>query len=287
MTVDMAIEAWKSVLELAGPGAHIHLTGGEPFLVFDRLAEILSEAHTSGLPALNSLETNGSWANSEQEVREKLSFLKSVDLQELKISYDPFHAEFIDVQTIRYLKAKACEILGADKVKVKWEKYLENPIAFSDYLPTDRQDLCQTVLREDRCRFTGRAAEQIGTLLGDREAGQFGSRNCRNAILGAKGVHIDPYGHVFNGQCSGIIVGNLNQASLDSLWRQFDPSEIDFWKILFHNGPAGFYEEAVKLGYPPDKRYASKCHLCSDIRRFFFDKRMHLTIIGPTDCYGR
>lgn len=287
MPIEMALEAWRCLVALAGPGANLHITGGEPFLEFDHLVSLLSQARSAGLPPLNSLETNGSWADSTVETRQKLAFLKSVDLGELKISYDPFHAEFVDAGTIRDLKALAGEVLGPDKVKIKWEKYLDNPVPYDRYLPTDQIDLCRQILKEDRCRFTGRAAEQIAPLLADRPADGFRSLSCRSAILGAKGVHIDPYGNVFSGQCSGIIAGNLNTVSLETLWRRFDPPNLPFWQTLFHEGPAGFLQEAVAAGYPAQQKYASKCHLCSDIRRFFFDKRKHLSIIGPIDCYGR
>lgn len=285
MPVEMALDAWRSLVSLAGPRAGLHVTGGEPFLYFDHLAQLLSRARAEGLPPLDSLETNGSWAQSPAEIRQKLAFLKSVNLRELKISYDPFHAEFIDVETIRQLKALAAEVLGPERVNVKWQKYLDNPVPYSRYLPTGQVELCRQILREDRCRFTGRAAQQIAPLLADRPADRFTSLSCEKAILGARGVHVDPYGNVFSGQCSGIIVGNLNTSSLEDLWRTFDPPGLPFWDTLFQQGPAGFRQEAGAAGYPADRMYASKCHLCSDIRRFFFDKRRHLTIIGPIDCY--
>ena len=287
MPVETALEAWRSLVELAGPQANLHITGGEPFLEFDHLVNILDEARRRGLPALNSLETNGSWAVSESETRRRLAVLKSMDLQELKISYDPFHAEFVEHETIVNLERLAGEVLGPQRVRVKWRKYLDAPVPYDRCLPADQKEFCREILREDRCRFTGRAAIRIDPLLAERPLGEFTRFTCRNAILGARGVHIDPFGNVFSGQCSGIIAGNLNSVSLEQLWRTFDPPRLPFWGTLFRRGPAGLIEEAAARGYPEDRRYASKCHLCSDIRRFFFDKDRYLSIIGPSDCYSQ
>jgi hypothetical protein len=285
MPIEMALEAWTSIRNLAGQSAHIHITGGEPFLYFDHLAALLAEARRRNLPPLNCLETNGFWANSEAVIREKVRFLREIGLEELNISFDPFHAEFVCPEAIQALRSIAGEILGLDRVRIRWEKYLANPIPFSEYLKQDRKLLVQ-MLQEDRCRFTGRAAEEIAPLAADKSIEELASLNCRNALLGSRGVHIDPSGHVFCGQCSGIILGNLESKSLETLWRDFDPPNLLFWSRLFDFGPSGLIEEAARAGYQPRTRYASKCHLCSDIRRFFFDKGIFLSIIGPKGCYG-
>jgi MoaA/NifB/PqqE/SkfB family radical SAM enzyme len=285
MPVEMALEAWTSLVKLAGQSAHIHITGGEPFLFFDHLVAMLSEARRQNLPPLNCLETNGAWAVSEVVIREKMRFLKEMGLEELNISFDPFHADFVSVDAILALRTIAREILGPDHVRIRWEKYLENPIPFSEYLKQD-QKLLARMLKDDRCRFTGRAAEEIAPLAADKSIEQLANLNCRNAILGARGIHIDPFGNVFCGQCSGIIVGNLQTKSLEALWQEFDPPNLQFWSRLFDFGPTGLLEEAIRKGVQPRDRYASKCHLCSDIRRFFFDKGIFLSIIGPKGCYG-
>jgi hypothetical protein len=105
--------------------------------------------------------------------------------------------------------------------------------------------------------------------------------------LGAKGVHIDPFGNVFSGTCSGIIIGNVNKTGLDDIWKQFGPAGNEFISTLFNFGPYGLLEEAGKLGYKNAKVkvYVSKCHLCASIRQFFFDNGLEESIIGPTECY--
>ena len=112
MTVETAIRAWEGLRRLAGNQARIHLTGGEPFLFFDRLSEIVQQAHRSGLTPIESIETNGAWALDESTIRERIEFLDRHGMDKLKISWDPFHAEFVDVQPVRRLVETARKGLG-------------------------------------------------------------------------------------------------------------------------------------------------------------------------------
>ena len=75
ISIDAAIAAWQSLKILAGSRAKIHLTGGESFLYFERLEEILKEAKKQGFGPVDMIETNGFWATSEKIVREKISRL--------------------------------------------------------------------------------------------------------------------------------------------------------------------------------------------------------------------
>jgi len=75
MPVDTAISAWQSLKILAGDNAKIHITGGEPFLFWDHLQEILDQAQKQNLGKVDLIETNGFWATSEKIVRQRLKKL--------------------------------------------------------------------------------------------------------------------------------------------------------------------------------------------------------------------
>ena len=286
MSTETAIGAWEGLVRIAGDSAHIHITGGEPFLYFERLAEILHQAQRQGLGGMDSVETNAEWGESEKDIAEKLKLLDSLGMERLKISWDPFHEEFVEVASVRRLTQIAQQILGAERVLVRWQQYLDHPSGIRKKSEQDKKLILQNALRSEPCRFTGRAADVQGPLAAKHPCDYFQSRSCRNALLSAKGVHIDPYGNVFNGQCSGMVIGNITQTPLDTLWKTWQPDRDDFWKTLYHDGPFGFIEEACRSGYVPQEKYASKCHLCTDIRRFFFDKRHYFPIIAPKECYG-
>jgi organic radical activating enzyme len=334
MTVETAIRAWRGLKKLAGDSGpavsavepRIHLTGGEPFLYFERLCEILEAAKKENLGEVDIIETNGYWAGATEEkdidshrdhrddyshrghpsspdesgfagtgrdidkkqidfIRDRLRRLDKFGMRRLKISTDPFHQEYVDIEQVRLLAKVAKEVLGDERVMVRWEKYLEQPVEMKG---VTRQELEKNYLQAIDAypvRLTGRAAGKLAELRASKTVEELSGANCSGAFLGAKGVHIDPFGNVFSGTCSGIILGNVNQKPLDEIWRQFDPREKEFISILFESGPTGLLEEAIKAGYEPKKKYADKCHLCTSIRQFMLGKGIYSDAIGPKQCY--
>jgi organic radical activating enzyme len=287
MPTETALEAWAALRRLAGDGARVHLTGGEPFLVFERLLEICEQAQQRGWGGADYVETNAGWVADEAEARYRLKALKAAGLHRLKISWDVFHEEFVPVEKVRFLVRAARELLGDERVLVRWEKHLEALTGVAAMTEAERQTLLAGAMAADAGRFTGRAAEAMAPLCADKTLAALGGLNCREALLGAKGVHIDPAGNVFSGQCSGMTVGNITATPLDVLWKGFDPERAAFWRTLYERGPGGFIDEAQAEGYAIRPFYAAKCHLCADIRGFFFDNGLYLPIIYPKECYGK
>ena len=285
MSIETAIAAWQGLIRIAGERAKIHITGGEPFLLWPHLEQLLSTAAKSALGPVNTIETNGYWAVSRAEIIEKLNVLNSYNVGKLKISYDPFHGEFIEYNKIKLLYETACEVLGVDRVLVRWQEYLKNPPQIKGLSNDEKLSLFSESYRQFPFRFTGRAAGRLAQHLANKEVEQISAENCKRTFLDSKSIHIDPYGNVFNGVCSGITIGNINKTPLDELWRTFNPAEEEFLNVLFNNGPAGLLEEATKSGYEKRRLYSSKCHLCTDLRQFFFDKGCLQPIISPMDCY--
>ncbi|MHC4905426.1 MAG: radical SAM protein [Planctomycetota bacterium] len=286
MSVDTAIRSWEGLVRIAGDTAKVHITGGEPFLYFDRLAEICQRAHRLGLTPVDSIETNAGVWNGPGELKDQLRVLDQLGLGRLKISWDAFHEEYLDIDRVRAFVSIARNVLGPQRVLVRWEKHLSHPTGIRQQKKKQKESTLLAALAADSCRFTGRAAEQLAPLAARFEPGIFRGRHCQNALLGSKGVHIDPYGNVFNGQCSGMVVGNVEQNPLDLLWKTFEPDRLEFWRTLYHDGPFGMAASAEQEGFRVRDHYASKCHFCTDIRRFFFDNKIYSTIITPCDCYG-
>ena len=119
MPVDTAISAWQSLKILAGDSAKIHFTGGEPFLYWDRLQEILEQAQKQNLDKVDLIETNGFWATDEKIVRQRLKKLDELGMNRFKVSTDPFHQQYVDIEPVRRLAEMAVEILGPKRVLVR------------------------------------------------------------------------------------------------------------------------------------------------------------------------
>jgi hypothetical protein len=186
-------------------------------------------------------------------------------------------------------------MFGPDRVLVRWEEYLMEDCAgwqrqakLADGSPAAQQErdrLYVQTYHDYPFRFCGRAAGHLADLLASEPVEAFADNNCLAGFLGAKGVHIDPYGNVFSGTCSGIVLGNINEMPLDEIWRQFHPARNAFIQTLCEKGPYGFLEQARSLGYKELPAYAGKCHLCTHIRQFLFEKGLMQPTVGPVECY--
>ncbi len=57
-------------------------------------------------------------------------------------------------------------------------------------------------------------------------------------------------------------------------------------KMLVERGPVPLLEEAVQHGFEDDEEgYASKCHLCFEIRTFLWEQGLYPDEIGPEEIY--
>jgi len=264
MPVETAIAAWRSLERMGGKDARVHITGGEPFVFFDHMVEILAEAARAKLRGPETIETNAFWAQGEKVVRDRLRLLDRLGMERLKISCDPFHAEFVDVEHSNPLEAQVPVVPDASTCSGR------RCVIFRVDSREGRRDTSRNLLP------TGRR------ILPDSFAGD----NCAAAFLSARGVHIDPYGNVFSGLCSGIVVGNVCETLLEDIWKGFHPGQNDIIERLFAEGPFGLLSAARQAGYDSRSFYAGKCHLCMCLRQFFFDKQEYETIIGPCECYS-
>ncbi|UCG56287.1 MAG: radical SAM protein [Phycisphaerales bacterium] len=285
MSTGTAISAWQSLRILAGDGPRVHITGGEPFLYWDHLQEVLQRARSEKLGRVDLIETNGFWATNDRIARQRLRTLDELGMTRLKISTDPFHQEYVDIEPVRRLVSVATGLLGPGRVLVRWKKYLDDPVNMTNLSPAQRNQEYIRATAEYPCRLTGRAADKIAELIASEPIETLSSKNCKSDILGAKGVHIDPLGNVFSGTCSGIIFGNVNRTPLEDIWKQFQPEQNRVIQTLFDRGPAGLLEKAKNLGYKEARLYASKCHLCTSLRQFLFIRGTEKMTVGPAECY--
>jgi hypothetical protein len=285
MPVDMAIQIWQGLRRIAGSHARVHLTGGEPFLVWDRLLAVLRAAQDAGLGPVGMVETNGYWATSEDIVQQRLALLNELGVQRLKISCDPFHQAFVDIERVRCLVRGVEAQWGPERVLVRWRHYLEDTAA--SLPPEDAQTLerYHAALDEFDCRYSGRAADRLAGKRARHAVASFHGQDCRASFLGAKGVHVDPWGHVFSGTCSGIVIGRVDQKPLDQLWCDFDPDHHPVVGTLARSGPAGLMRDAVQDGHRPSAHFATRCHLCTEARMALRQRSPGHEALGPDACY--
>ena len=119
MPVDMALAVWIGLRKIAGDAARVHLTGGEPFLVWDHLVAVLQGAQVEHLGPVDMVETNGYWATSPDIVAKRLATLDALGVQRIKISCDPFHQAFVDIRHVQCLVRVADAMWGPKRVLVR------------------------------------------------------------------------------------------------------------------------------------------------------------------------
>jgi MoaA/NifB/PqqE/SkfB family radical SAM enzyme len=257
----------------------IHLTGGEPFLCYEHLLDVMHKAKEQDFGNVDLIETNAFWAVDDNIIRERLKQLDELGMKKLKISCDPFHQEYIDLELVRRLAEIGIAMLGSGRVLVRWQKYLDHPINIKNLSSNERAKIFRQAMKDYPCRLTGRAAANLAHLDELKPVEKFKDQNCKNTFLGAKGVHIDPFGNVFSGTCSGIIVGNVNQKPLDEIWQN------QIIHTLFESGPYNLLDKFPQLQALKLKKFNDKCHLCTTARQHLFENNIAPETIGPPQCY--
>lgn len=80
---------------------NISFTGGEPFLKYDELIELVLLAHRNSKNA--TCVTNGYWATSYDIAYKKLNELKQAGLTRISVSHDNYHKKFIQTSNIKHI----------------------------------------------------------------------------------------------------------------------------------------------------------------------------------------
>lgn len=292
MAPEHAVEFWRQLDNVAavdGRSVQIHIAGGEPFGRWDNLLAILGAAARADLPPARKVETNAYWATDDDLTRDRLVALRDAGLGRIDISTDVFHQEFIGIQRVRRCVRIAREVFGQQGVRVRWREFLDNPTIVAGMGASDRRGAFMAALANIAERSTGRAAFDLAPMLPQHSIDDFAGQHCIRALLKSKHVHIGPDGSVFPGVCAGILLGNALAEPLDSMWHRL----ADHWRDepilapLIHDGPVGLYRVACNHGYEPrPDGYATKCHLCTHVRQFLFERDVLPSHLGPSACYS-
>lgn len=289
-----AVRWWQELDALArsqGKTLKVHLSGGEPFGNWPVLREVAVLAHEKGLTAggaFQKVETNGYWATDAAIVRERVEELDQLGMQKLSVSADPFHQQFVSPECVRTCVETARQVLGPQRVQVRWLDWYENMQDLRNVPPDRRDEVFRQALGRHRERLAGRAARGVAPLLEARPAEAFASELCDQPMLGAKHIHIDPYGNVFPGTCAGILLGNARQRPLRDIWEDVTQRYCrnPVLSALIEGGPHVLVQYAMMLGFQPRAAgYAGKCHLCTHVREFLFESNVFESRLGPAECY--
>ncbi len=266
---DWLLRVWAGLVAASPHGCRVHLTGGEPFGNFPLLLEICRRARTAGLGPLEKIETNAFWASDDGRTAEWIGLLDRAGMEKLAISADPWHQRFVPIARARSAARIARDILGPDRVQVRWEDWLAEGTDTAGLAGTALEQLARRLGSQGRDRYNGRAAEELAGGVDLKPLSTLADRACNHALLRGKHVHISPEGLVIPGTCAGIVLGRIGPDANVGAIRQGLHDErfpATLAGILAEKGPAGLAEHARPAGFIPRAGYASKCHLCWHVR---------------------
>jgi len=291
MEVDDAISVWRGLIAASPHGCRVHLGGGEPFGDVERLLMLCQRAKAEGLGPLEKVETNAFWATGEQVVRERLGALDAAGMGKLVISADPYHQQFVPLERCRLAARVAEEVLGAERVQVRWRDWLADGFNTDELDEPRRRELFAAWAAAGRDRLNGRAAEALARDLPGEPAETYRDETCREPLLRSRHVHVGPEGRVYPGVCAGVTLGTLGPAPAAEDVAEFWQGLYEGWderpvlSVLACEGPFGLSRLARPAGFLPRERYASKCHLCWEVRRFLARNGLHADELGPRWMY--
>ena len=244
----------KAIDEAKGLGAEwVSLTGGEPFLKFDLLKQLLG--HSADLELKTEVVTNGYWARDPQTTKTILRELLGLGLTVLNLSIDDFHQEYVPFEHVRnaYHSARELglkivimtttakgskitsktipELLEDEKIQVIGETPIYDP---------------QALLIETPITPAGRGADVV-----EHEYTLFTEVKCGEVL---HDIGVGPGGSVY--PCCGPLaakknLGNINESSLRIMLEKA-------WNDPFYT--------ALRKGIPVSGPYTSKCHACYSLK---------------------
>lgn len=269
-------------------GCHsLHIGGGEPLLKPAKLKEVLETASQEGM-GIQYVETNSSWYHDHEDACRLLEDLRSAGLSCLLVSISPFHNEYIPFYKVKGVMA-ACQETGVSIFPWIMDFFEDidsfpddKPHAMSEYLEKFGKNYLKKVLRKYWIHPGGRVFNSFQSIYGKRRTEDLltDTTGCTE-LTDTSHFHMDLYGNYVPGLCSGI------QVDCEDMGEPLDERKYPYLHLLYNYGIDGFYRLAAEeFGFQSKKTYASKCHLCLDIRRHLVtDRQMPAAEFGPVDFY--
>jgi hypothetical protein len=263
----------------ACPTAYLHIGGGEPFVLMDRLLAVVEQILRRGL-YLEYAETNGFWV-TRVDGRDRLLRVRRAGCPRLLLSISPFHNAFLSCRDNVRAYDMIVDVFGPEGI-FPWHPayypFLEcvdpdRPVPFEEYVRHfSREEIAGQITRIIYLHPAGRAALTFGPFLGRRPAESYAKKCCSQELSSPTHAHVDPYGHYLTGFCTGIQIGHREAFDLERLFGEgVLLADYPILEMLVNGTVGDLRLFAEGLGFRPDRDgYVSACHLCGHIRTWLY-----------------
>jgi MoaA/NifB/PqqE/SkfB family radical SAM enzyme len=241
----------------------IYFEGGEPFLYYALLLIAVREARAMGFKV--GIVSNAYWANSREDAVATLRPFRGL-IEDLTISSDLYH------------------------YSERMSQQAQNATAGAQELNISIGTICVAQPEVEAASSHGQITDQAAVMYRGRAACKLVARaelqpwekftECPHEDLREPGrAHLDPLGNLHI--CQGISLGNVFDAPLKEICRNYDPAAHPICGPLLEGGPVALVQE---YNLPHAAAYADACHLCY-AARLALRERFPETLL-PDQMYG-
>lgn len=282
------VEGYLEKLTDTHPLQSFAVHGGEPFLYFELLIQIMEKAKKLEVPR-SWIITNAYWAKTKTIAQKKLSELKEAGLTCITFSVDGFHQEYIPLEKVKNGIEAAINV-GFKRVCI--DSYFLGGANSDNFYNTSTKKAIESLGTLDNVeinryqpRFVGRAAELLANYVIPKAEIPIGKCQLPFWIGGdlknPEVIEIDSEGNVT--LCPGICIGNTKHQSLIQILQDYDCLAHPILSIIAEEGPIGLLKTATEKGYKQQRKFVDECHLCYELRKFL--RPYYPEYLAPASCY--
>jgi MoaA/NifB/PqqE/SkfB family radical SAM enzyme len=262
MPLEKAIRYIKQASEI-NSFTSIGITGGEPFLYYNDLIEIIKTAKSNQF--FVTCTTNGFWAKTEEITGQKLDELIKAGLNHMSVSVDQFHSKYVSIENIRNILRAAKERNFTIKLFCIITK---NSMRSTEIRKALGVDIMGYTIIESHCLPIGRALEKI-----DQSEFIYENDFPSNKCFSENALTIKPDGSAYPCLLTpAFYLGTLNESPLHMIIDKFYQNRC--CEIMEKNGYEWFVNTIKKNALPitlKDK-YVNLCDVCHTL----FNKEEYL-----------
>ncbi|MBM3135001.1 MAG: radical SAM protein [Chloroflexi bacterium] len=267
----LAVQIVQEVARAYSPGS-LMTFGGEPLLFPDIVCAIHAAAMANGIPKRQVI-TNAGWPRSAAEFRTVASRLADSGVNDIHVSVDCFHQEYIPLAVV---EQNVRLLLEAGIGQLKWNPCWLVSAEHDNLWNRRTRAILQALAHLPVAESAGNSVQPMGhALLWLRDfmpprtplpAGSCGDLPYTGRLDEVGGISVETDGSIT--VCDELVIGNAAQSNTVQMLRSYDPYRFPEMRALLEGGVAALAELARIKGVEPDPAgYYSVCDMCRSLRR--------------------